>query len=212
MLYLKSFCFGPFHENTYVIYNSDNEAFIIDPGNSNNTENQILKSFIEEKQLRLTRLLLTHAHIDHVMGNRFIYDTYGLLPEVNKNDLLFIDRMQQSATMYGLSCEQSPAPEKFINDGDIISLGQYHFKCLFTPGHSPGSISFYNTENKLLISGDVLFNGSIGRTDLPMGNFETLMESIKQKLFLLPDDVRVYSGHGPVTSIGQEKQTNPYIV
>ncbi|MCC6371849.1 MAG: MBL fold metallo-hydrolase [Bacteroidia bacterium] len=212
MLYLKSFCFGPFQENTYLLFDENKEAFIIDPGNSNNSENQILKAFIEEKELTLTRLLLTHAHIDHVMGNRFIFDTYGLLPEVNANDVFFIERMKQSAAMYGLSCEQSPKPEKFINEGDVIRLGNYSFHCLFTPGHSPGSISFYNKENKLLISGDVLFYGSIGRTDLPMGNHATLMESIKQKLFVLDDDVTVYSGHGPATSIGHEKGTNPYII
>ncbi|MCE3226881.1 MAG: beta-lactamase domain protein [Bacteroidetes bacterium] len=210
MLYLKSFCFGPFQENTYIIYDDKGEAFIIDPGNSTNSENESVKNFIAEKNLKLTRLLLTHAHIDHILGNKFIFDTYGLLPEVNKEDLFFIDRMAHSANLYGLNFEQSPDPVSYINEGDKIQLGEYIFDCIYTPGHSPGSISFYNAKNKILISGDVLFNGSIGRYDLPKGDLNTLMSSITEKLFVLPDDVKVYSGHGPATTIGHEKATNPF--
>lgn len=210
MLYLKTFCFNPFQQNTYVLYDDKGEAFIIDPGNSSNTEDQLLKSFLEEKDLKLTRLLLTHAHIDHVLGNKFINDTYGLLPELNDNDLFFIERMKETADMYGVNCEQSPFPEKSINHGDIIKLGQYTIDCIFTPGHSPGSISFYCKEAKLLISGDVLFYGSIGRTDLPMGDHETLLNSIREKLFVLPEDVKVFSGHGQSTTIGFEKKNNPF--
>jgi hydroxyacylglutathione hydrolase len=211
MLHLKSFTFNPFQENTYIIYDDELTAFIIDPGNSTESENMAVKKFIEEKKLNLKRLLLTHAHIDHIMGNRFIYDTYGLLPEVHKNDLPFVARMEQSAAMYGLNCDPSPTPVSFLNEGDKIILGRYEFDCIFTPGHSPGSISFYNKENKLLIAGDVLFRESIGRTDLPMGDHDTLIKSIKEKLFVLGDDVKVYSGHGPSTSIGYEKQNNPFI-
>ena len=211
MLYLKSFCFNPFQENTYVLYDDNLEAFIIDPGNSNNSENSLLKSFISEKNLNPTRLLLTHAHIDHILGNRFVFDTYGLLPEVNANDLYFIENMQQSAMRFGVKFDQSPVPEKFINENDVISLGKYQFTCIFTPGHSPGSIAFYNKENKLLISGDILFNGSIGRTDLPMGHHPTLIHSIKEKIYSLGDDIKVYPGHGPPTLTGHEKLNNPYV-
>lgn len=211
MLHLKSFCFGPFQENTYLLYNTEGTAFIIDPGNSNDKENEILKSFIQEKNLSLERLILTHAHIDHIMGNKFIFDTYGLLPEVNANDVFFIESMMRSAAMYGLNCEQSPMPSKFINDGDLIQLGEYEFECFHTPGHSPGSISFLNRKNKLLISGDVLFHRSIGRTDLPMGDHDTLINSINQKLMILDGDTKVYSGHGPVTTIQFEKLNNPFI-
>jgi len=210
MLYLKSFCFNPFQQNTYLLYDDKGEAFIIDPGNFTASENLTLKNFIEEKKLRLTRLLLTHAHIDHVLGNKFIYDTYNLLPEVHENDEFFIDKMTQTGAMYGVNCEQSPSPVKYINEGDKIQLGEYTLDCLFTPGHSPGSISFYNQANKILISGDVLFLGSIGRTDLPMGDHEMLLKSVREKLFVLPDDVKVYSGHGPATTIGHEKNTNPF--
>ncbi|MBA3679876.1 MAG: MBL fold metallo-hydrolase [Bacteroidetes bacterium] len=211
MLYLKSFIFNPFQQNTYLLYDDKGAAFIVDPGNSSSSENTTLKNFIEEKKLNLTRLLLTHAHIDHILGNKFIFDTYGLLPESHKEEVFFIERLPQTANMYGVPFEESPFPEKYIEPGDKIVLGQYEFETLFTPGHSPGSISFYNKENKLLISGDVLFQRSIGRTDLPKGNHETLLRSIREKLFVLPDDVKVYSGHGPATTIGYEKLNNPFL-
>jgi hydroxyacylglutathione hydrolase len=212
MLYLKSFCFNPFQQNTYLIYDDNANAHIIDPGNYTSSENELLKNFISEKKLNLTRLLLTHAHIDHILGNKFIFDTYGLLPEVHKDDLYFIENMTKSGSMYGINCSPSPTPDVYINDGDIIKLGDYEFNCIHTPGHSPGSISFYNQQNKLLISGDVLFYQSIGRTDLPMGNHQTLINSINQKLFSLHDDTKVYSGHGQLTTIGFEKNNNPFLV
>lgn len=212
MLYLKAFTFNPFQENTYIIYDDALTAFIIDPGNSSASEDEEIRKFITEKKLKLKRLLLTHGHIDHILGNKFVFDTYGLLPEVHADDVFFIERMKQTAAMYGLNCEQSPMPEKLIKEGDVISLGNYDFECIYTPGHSPGSISFYNKENKLLIGGDVLFRGSIGRADLPKGDYEMLISSIKQKLLALNDDVKVYCGHGPSTTIGQERQSNPFLV
>ena len=210
MLYLKTFTFNAFQENTYLVYDDKGEAIIFDPGNSNNTENSLVKNFIEEKKLCLSRLILTHAHLDHVLGNRFISDNYGLLPEVNENDLFLIEGMMQTANLYCVPAEESPMPEKFIHEGDKIKLGDYTFECLHTPGHSPGSICFYNAQNKFAIVGDVLFYGSIGRTDLPRGNHEDLLNSIREKLFVLPDDVKIYSGHGPSTSIGFEKNNNPF--
>ena len=212
MLYLKSFCFNPFQQNTYLLYDNERTAFIIDPGNYTSSENTLLKNFIEEKQLKLTRLLLTHAHIDHILGNKFIFENYGLLPEAHEEEVFFIDRLTQTGAMYGVPCEPSPFPEKFIVPGDKISLGTYEFETIFTPGHSPGSISYYNKENKILISGDVLFQNSIGRTDLPKGNHQTLINSIKDKLFCLPDDVKVFSGHGLSTTIGHERENNPFLV
>ena len=211
MLYLKSFCFNPFQQNTYLLYDNEGTAFIIDPGNYTSSENSLVKNFIEEKNLNLKRLLLTHAHIDHILGNKFIFETYGLLPEMHQEEVFFIDRMLETGSMYGVPCDPSPYPEKFIIPGDKINLGSYQFETIFTPGHSPGSISFYNEENKILISGDVLFQNSIGRPDLPKGDHETLIQSIKQKLFCLPDDVKVFSGHGLSTTIGHEKQYNPFL-
>lgn len=212
MLHLKTFTFNPFQENTYVLYDDEQTAWIIDPGNSNASEDKELKLFIEEKRLKLNRLLLTHAHLDHIFGCRFVYDTWGLLPEVHPEDVFFIEKMQQTASMYGLKAEPCPMPEKFLAEGDKISLGKYEFECLFTPGHSPGSICFFNRENKLIIGGDVLFNGSIGRSDLPKGDHETLIRSIKEKLLPLGYDIKVYSGHGPSTTTGKEKITNPFLI
>jgi hydroxyacylglutathione hydrolase len=211
MMRLKSFTFNPFQQNTYLIWDETSTAAIIDPGNHSNTEHIQLQQFISDNKLSLKRCLLTHAHIDHVLGCDFIHRTYGLLPEVHQKDLFFIERMSQTANMYGIPFEQAPAPEMFIEEGQIISVGTVELKCLFTPGHSPGSISFYNAKAGVVISGDVLFMQSIGRTDLPMGNHETLIQSIQTELFSLPDTTKVYSGHGPATTIGNEKLHNPFL-
>lgn len=211
MLYLKSFTFNPFQENTFLLYTDSGSAWIVDPGNSNDSENNTIKNFIAEKKLSLKRLLLTHGHIDHVLGNKFIFDTYGLLPEMHKEDLYLVERMLESAANYGLNAESSPLPEKFIEEGDALMLDDYKFEVFFTPGHSPGSISFYNKENKILLSGDVLFKGSIGRSDFPRGDHDTLISSIKTKLLSLGEDIKVFSGHGSSTTTGYEKLNNPFL-
>jgi hydroxyacylglutathione hydrolase len=212
MIQIRSFVFGPFQENTYVLWDETNEALVIDPGNSTSSENSELRNFISSNNLKLTRLLLTHAHIDHISGNRYVFDTWNLLPEVHKEDLVYIERHKQVADMYALPCDPSPLPEKFLKEGDTISFGNSKMEMIFTPGHSPGSITFYCKEQKFIIAGDVLFYGSIGRTDLPGGNYDTLISSIKKKLFPLGDDVKVYNGHGPSTTIGFERMNNPFLV
>lgn len=212
MINVHYFAFGPFQENTYVLWDETKECIILDPGNSNTTENKKLSHFIEEKQLTIKRLILTHAHVDHINGNKYIFDTYGLLPEVHKDDLYFIEKHLATANMYGIPAEQSPMPVSYINEGDIIKFGNSSLHTLHTPGHSPGSISYYNMEDKFIIGGDVLFYGSIGRTDLPLGHHETLIKSIKEKLFPLGDDMKVYSGHEMPTSIGFERMNNPFLV
>ncbi|HQQ93392.1 MAG TPA: MBL fold metallo-hydrolase [Bacteroidia bacterium] len=211
MLYIKTFCFNAFQQNSYLLYTEAGEAVLIDAGNSNNAENQTLKQFVEDKQLNLKHLLLTHAHIDHVLGNRFVYDTWKLLPQVHEADLFLVQAMEKTAAIYGLNCEPSPLPEKYLQDGQVIQLGNYRLECIHTPGHSPGSIAFYNPQNKLLISGDVLFRESIGRTDLPKGDHATLLSSIRDKLFSLGDEVKVYCGHGPSTTLAHEKTHNPFL-
>ena len=212
MINVHYFAFGPFQENTYVLWDETNESIILDPGNSTTTENKKLSDFISQKNLKVKRLILTHAHIDHINGNKYIFDTYGLLPEVHQNDVYFIENHLVSATMYGLQAEQSPMPKAFIKEGDVISFGNSTLQTLHTPGHSPGSISYYNLENKFIIGGDVLFYGSIGRSDLPMGNHDTLIKSIKEKLMPLGDEMKVYSGHGIPTSIGFERMNNPFLI
>lgn len=211
MINVHYFAFGPFQENTYVLWDETNECIILDPGNSTTTENKKLSDFISQKNLKVKRLILTHAHIDHINGNKYIFDTYGLLPEVHQDDVYFIENHLVSATMYGLQAEQSPMPKAFIKEGDVISFGNSTLQTLHTPGHSPGSISYYNLEDKFIIGGDVLFYGSIGRSDLPMGNHDTLIKSIKEKLMSLGDEMKVYSGHGIPTSIGFERMNNPFL-
>jgi len=212
MINVHYFAFGPFQENTYVLWDETNECIILDPGNSTTTENKKLSDFVSQKNLNIKRLILTHAHIDHINGNKYIFDTYGLLPEVHQDDVYFIENHLVSATMYGLQAEQSPMPKAFIKEGDVISFGNSTLQTLHTPGHSPGSISYYNLEDKFIIGGDVLFYGSIGRSDLPMGNHDTLVKSIKEKLMPLGDEMKVYSGHGMPTSIGFERMNNPFLV
>lgn len=212
MITICSFVFGPFQENTYVLYDETKECVIIDPGNNTASEDKKLSDFISENNLIVKRLILTHGHIDHINGNKYVFDTYGLLPEVHQNDVYFIEKHLSSATMYGLPAQQSPMPETYLKEGDVIEFGNSKLQTIHTPGHSPGSITFYNAEQKFMIAGDVLFYGSIGRTDLPMGNMDDLISSIKNKLFNLGDDMKVYNGHGQSTTIGFEKSHNPFLV
>ncbi|HXB42177.1 MAG TPA: MBL fold metallo-hydrolase [Bacteroidia bacterium] len=211
MVTVKSFTFGPFQENTFVLHDASNECVIIDPGCYTSSEQMQLKAYIEEEKLKPVYLLNTHCHVDHVSGNAFVHDTYKLLPVIHKNDLVILEGQKRVSDMYGLNCEISPLPEKFIEDGDLISFGNTKLKVLFTPGHAPGHVVFYNAENKFVINGDVLFNRSIGRTDLPYGDFDTLEQSIKTKMYTLPEETVVYCGHGPATSIGEEKYNNPFV-
>lgn len=212
MINIHYFTFGPFQENAYVLWDETMECLIIDPGNNSSSENAQLSNFISQKQLKPVRLILTHAHVDHINGNKYVFDTYGLLPEVNKQDVFFLERHLATANMYGFMVDPSPMAKSFINEGDVIQFGNSRLETLHTPGHSPGSITFYNKEEGFMISGDVLFYGSIGRTDLPLGNYEELISSIKKKLIPLGENMKVYSGHGPMTTIGFEKMNNPFLV
>jgi len=212
MLVVADFTFNPFQENTYVLYDDTKECIIIDPGCYTQREKDILVEFIKEKELTPVKLINTHCHLDHMFGNRFVADKYQLSLEIHKGELPVLEAAPQVSAMYGVpNVEPSPAPGHFIEEGDIIKFGNTSLKTLFTPGHSPASISFYSEKDKLIIAGDVLFLGSIGRTDLPGGDFNTLIASIKNELFPLGDDVVVYSGHGPKTTIGFERQNNPFL-
>ena len=212
MISIHYFTFGPMGENTYILWDETKECVIIDPGNYNHTENKELSDFITKNGLKPMHLLLTHGHIDHINGNRYVLDTYNLLPEMHQDDIYFIEHHSISANMYGLKVDQSPMPKVLLNEGDIVTFGNSALEIVHTPGHSPGSISFFNKADKFMISGDVLFYACIGRTDLPMGNYETLITSIKQKLLPLGDDMTVYSGHGQETTIGSERMYNTFLV
>ena len=205
------FTFNPFAENTYVLYDESKECIIFDPGCSNRDEQQQLTDFIDSNGLTPVQLINTHCHIDHVLGNKFISEKYNLPLTSHQGESVILAMQPQVSTMYGVPYDPSPEITIFLEDGDSVTFGNTKLKVFFTPGHSPASISFYNEEEGIVLGGDVLFQGSIGRTDLPGGDFDTLAKSIREKLFVLPDDVVVYSGHGPSTTIGVEKRTNPFV-
>lgn len=211
MLNVQSFTFSPVQENTYVLYNEEGLCCIIDPGCYFASEEAQLKSFIDDHQLKPLYLLNTHCHLDHIFGNRFIHKVYGLTLHLHKLEKQVLDFGPVSGQMWQLPFDNYDGELNFIKEGDQIRLGNDVLDTLFTPGHSPGHVCFYDKAAKFLIGGDVLFNGSIGRTDLPGGDFATLEQSIKTKLFLLPGDVIVYPGHGPSTTIGDEMKTNPFV-
>ena len=211
MLTVKSFTFNPVEENTYVLYNAAGDCCIIDPGCYFPEERDRLKTAIEKTGLRPLLLLNTHCHLDHVFGNKFIYDTWKLPLHLHKMEKPVLDFAPQSAQMWQLPFDNYEGPLVYLKEGESLKLGDDVLKILFTPGHSPGSISFYHEEGGFVIGGDVLFNGSIGRTDLPGGDFNTLVNSIQTQFFTLPDETKVYSGHGPVTTVGFEKMNNPFV-
>lgn len=208
---VKSFTFGPFQENTYILFDDTKECVIVDPGCYSTSEEKELKDFIADNNLKAVKLLNTHCHVDHVAGNAFVFDAFGLKPIIHKDDLVILNNQQRVSEMYGLPCNISPEPLSFMKEGDTVEFGNTKLMVIHTPGHAPGHVVFYNKQQKVLINGDVLFKRSIGRTDLTLGNHEQLIHSIKTKLFILPEDTVVYCGHGPTTTIGEEKRLNPFL-
>lgn len=211
MAVVVALTYNAFEENTYVVYDETNECIIFDPGCNSIEEKQHLKGFLQSKNLNPVKLINTHCHLDHIFGNKFIYDTYGLLPELHKGELPILKASPQISMMYGVPCDISPDPLLFIEDDDIIRFGVTSFKTILTPGHSPASLCFINEADGFIIAGDVLFYESIGRTDLPGGDYDTLINSIMDKLMILPDNMVVYNGHGPATTIGHERKFNPFL-
>lgn len=210
-LHIQKFTFNYFSENTYLLYDDTLECAIIDPGCCNKEEETTLKNFITTNNLKPVLLLNTHCHIDHILGNAFVADTFKLDLHIHKKDLEVLIAGTVVADRYGIPYHPSPSPSVFLEEGETIKFGNTELAIVFTPGHSPGSICFINHKNKSVIGGDVLFQGSIGRTDLPGGDFETLANSIRTKLYTLPDDYLVFPGHGDETPIGVEKISNPFV-
>lgn len=211
MITIQSFAFGPFQENTYILYDETKDCIIIDPGCYDDNNRNELASFIEKENLKPVRLINTHCHLDHVFGNGFVADKYNLQLEINKKDEPVLDSYMSTAKMYNLDAQPSPPASVYLDEGDTVEFGNSSLEILFTPGHSPGSITFYDKEQKFMIVGDVLFQGSIGRTDLPGGDMDTLIASIKNKLLPLDNEYVVYNGHGPSTTIGYERDHNPFL-
>ena len=207
---IHKFTFNPLQENTLVVTDDEKNCVIIDPGCYFQEEKEALKEFINSNGLEVKALLNTHAHLDHIMGNAFVKRTYDVDLYLHEADVVTLNMGDQSSQLYGLDqFETSPQPNQFLKEGDRLEFGGIVFDVIFGPGHAPGHVAFYNKAESVLINGDILFKGSYGRVDLPGGDFQTLKDTIQNKLFKLPEDTLVYTGHGPETTIGAEKASNP---
>lgn len=211
MFNIQSFTFNPVQENTYILYNESGTCIVIDPGCYFDEEKEELQDFISKSRLTPKMLLNTHCHLDHVFGNKFVAENYGLILHIHEKEKPVLERAPTSGLMWNLPFDNYTGELVYLKEGDTIELGDDKLKILFAPGHSPGSVCFYCAEQGFVIGGDVLFRQSIGRTDLPGGNHQTLLNSIRTQLFVLPDDTIVYSGHGEKTTIGFEKRNNPFL-
>jgi hydroxyacylglutathione hydrolase len=211
MISIQQFVFNSFMVNTYLLYDESGECVIIDPACNEEREEQELKAFLEKNKLKLVRNINTHCHIDHILGNGFIAETFRIFPEYHKAAIPFFYTAKEVANSFGFNLDYIPEPKGFLDEGKKVTFGKSELTVFYTPGHADGSVCFYNQPNGFVITGDVMFRDTIGRTDLPTGDFNILMKSITEKLFTLPDETTVYPGHGPETTIGYEKINNPFI-
>jgi glyoxylase-like metal-dependent hydrolase (beta-lactamase superfamily II) len=210
MTKIKTFVFNSFQENTYLLYDESNECIIVDAGCNADHEYKQLDNFIAENGLTLKLIVNTHCHIDHILGNAYLVNKYEVESIANKEDLPLLERSNDMATAFGLDIQEPPVPNRLVVEGDEIKFGNSVLHVKHVPGHSPGSIALYNKQEGFVVVGDVLFKGGIGRTDLPGGDYDTLIASINEKLFTLNDNVIVYSGHGESTTIAKEKSDNSF--
>ena len=209
---IKLFVFNPLQVNTYLLINNRNECIVIDPGCLAKEEKKRLSTYLDDNDLTLKRVLNTHLHLDHAFGNTFLFQQYGIGTEAHQADEFLLKEMKRQAGLWGINITDDVTPVKnYLNEGDKIELGNIKLEVLHVPGHSPGSLVYYSPENKCAFVGDVLFLGSIGRTDLAKGNHAELIKNIRTKLLTLPDETIIFSGHGERTTIGREKYYNPYL-
>jgi hydroxyacylglutathione hydrolase len=211
MLHVKVFPFNPLQENTYLVYDGEGRCAVIDPGCYTEGEREALRSYLSSKGLRPVWLLNTHCHLDHVFGNLFVAETYGLQPQIHPLEQRVLDFAPASGLMWDLPFDHYGGEVGHLVPGHPVTIGEDSLQVLFLPGHSPGHVGFYCAEQGFLISGDVLFREGVGRTDLPGGDAPTLVRSIREVLFALPDETVVHTGHGPSTTIGWEKRHNPFV-
>lgn len=211
MLQIKTFIFNFINVNTYLLYDETKEAIIIDAGNSTLVENEALKDFIEKEKLHIKYIISTHPHIDHVLGNDYCRTQFGAKLLMHESGLSIYKESYAYCIAFGFNPGQFPPPDQYIREKDIISFGKQHLEVIETPGHADGSVCLINHRENHIFVGDVLFEGNIGRTDLPTGNYDLLISNIKNKIVTLPDDMTIYSGHGEATTIGKEKMNNPYL-
>jgi glyoxylase-like metal-dependent hydrolase (beta-lactamase superfamily II) len=211
MITLKTFVFNPFQENTYILHDETKQCIIVDPGCYEAHEKAELDKYISDNQLQCIKLVNTHCHVDHVLGSLHVAVKYKPEILVNKNDEFLINEAKKHGIVFGFIVEQPPLPTSYIEEDSEITFGNSTLKVLFVPGHSPGSVALYSANDNFVITGDALFKGSIGRTDLPGGDYDILMKSIMTKLMTLPPDTAVFPGHGPSTSIHEEALSNPFL-
>lgn len=211
MLHIKSFTFNPFQENTYLAYDEQGESVLIDPGCHTSGERRELEEFVTTNGLKVTHLLNTHCHIDHVLGNAWAKKRFGIPLWIHEKEIAVLKSVEVYAPNYGFQGYESSEADHFLEEGKEFKVGEESLKIIFVPGHAPGHVVFYHKKSNQCIAGDTLFRGSIGRTDLPGGNHQVLLEKIKSQLFTLPEETIIYSGHGPETTIGFEKIHNPFV-
>ena len=211
MIKVHRLVFSPIEVNTYIVAAPDGECAVIDCGCYDPQEFRVLTDFLKQEDLKPVVLLNTHCHLDHIFGNKLFFERYGLKPLYSEFDEQNRRLSTQHAAIYGLKMDVQPSAERYIEEGESIVIGATEFKAIHVPGHSAGTLNFYSREEGILFSGDALFAGSIGRTDLPGGNHPTLIKSITDKLLTLPEETIVYPGHGPSTTIGMEKRSNPFL-
>lgn len=212
MIEIKKFTFNPIMENTYVIHDETLEAAVIDAGCYSDAEKNQLKKYIDDNNLIIKRVLNTHLHFDHQFGNRFLFESFGIKPEAHPADEFMLERVKVNAVIYGFRVkEDAQELGAYLVENQEIKIGNITLTCFHIPGHAPGHLVFHCEKEKNLFSGDVIFKGSIGRTDLEQGDYASLIKGINAKIMILPDDTKVYPGHGPSTTVGYERQFNPYL-
>jgi len=212
MITIQTFVFNPFSENTYILYDETKECVIIDPGCFDNKEQDEIIGFINSNNLIPKHILITHGHIDHVLGINYLKNKLNIPIGVPKEEESTYNAVPSYASSYGFEAYEHTPADYLINENEEVKFGNSSLKTIFVPGHSAGHAAFLNVEENICIGGDILFNGSIGRVDLPGGDFDTLISNIKNKLFTLNETMVVYPGHGPTTTIKQEKTSNPFFV
>ncbi|MFH0999986.1 MAG: MBL fold metallo-hydrolase [Bacteroidota bacterium] len=212
MIHIDTFVFNSFSVNTYILSDETNECMIVDAGCNSEKENSFLKNYIRTNSLTPVRLINTHCHIDHILGNNFVFNEFQISPEAHKDEEIILSGARQHALMFGIQLQEPPNISNFLTEKDIIKFGNSSLDILHVPGHSKGSLAFLSKTDGFVLAGDVLFSGSIGRTDLIGGNYQLLIQSIKEKLFVLDENTRVYPGHGEFTTIGKEIRSNPFFL
>jgi glyoxylase-like metal-dependent hydrolase (beta-lactamase superfamily II) len=211
MLLVDLFTFNPFQENTYIVSNEQKQCWIIDPGMSNRQEEEAFLNFIQSKEFRPQAIINTHAHIDHILGIDFVSEKYSIPFYLHEKELPILNNASNTAKMFGFDYKGVATKPILLRNEKEITLGKENIEIKLVPGHSPGSIALYSSADKWVISGDALFQNSIGRTDLMMGDYDTLIHSIQSQLMILEEETTVYSGHGDTTKIGIEKNNNPFL-